>query len=179
MTHQVSTRTIQRKIHKFCKHLRIAPKKPYLRPQYFEWRLAFAQAHRHWTIKDWAWVVWMDESAFELGKKVDWVRVWRTPQEKWNFENLAVKASWYGGHFVRRSWMEQAPWICGHHCLLLMEDNAPIHTARASTDWQDWHKIQKLDWPAHSPDLNPIKNVWKTMKSQMSKLYQPQTVEEL
>ncbi|MBW0560301.1 hypothetical protein O181_100016 [Austropuccinia psidii MF-1] len=72
------------------------------------------------------------------------------------------------------AWMEQAPWICGHHRLLLMEGNAPIHT-----DWQDWHEIQKLDWTAHSPDLNPIKNVWKTMKSQISKLYQPQTVDEL
>ncbi|MBW0591868.1 hypothetical protein O181_131583 [Austropuccinia psidii MF-1] len=77
------------------------------------------------------------------------------------------------------AWMEQAPWIRGRERILLMEDNAPIHTARASTDWRNRHDIQKLDWPAHSPDLNPIKNVWKTMKSQISKLYQPQTVDEL
>ncbi|MBW0593789.1 hypothetical protein O181_133504 [Austropuccinia psidii MF-1] len=77
------------------------------------------------------------------------------------------------------AWMEQAPWICGCHCLLLMEDNAPIHTAQASTDWQNWHDIIKLDWPAHSPDLNPIKKVWKAMKSQISKLYQPQMVDGL
>ncbi|MBW0460350.1 hypothetical protein O181_000065 [Austropuccinia psidii MF-1] len=77
------------------------------------------------------------------------------------------------------SWMEQAPWICGHQGLLLMEDNALIHTSCASTNWQNQHKIQKLDWPEHLPDLNPIENVWKKMKSQISKLYQPQTVEEL
>ncbi|MBW0567034.1 hypothetical protein O181_106749 [Austropuccinia psidii MF-1] len=64
------------------------------------------------------------------------------------------------------AWMEQAPFICGRHHLLLMEDNSPIHT-----DWRDWL--------SHSPNLNPIKNVWKTMKSQISKLYQPQTVEKL
>ncbi|MBW0576537.1 hypothetical protein O181_116252 [Austropuccinia psidii MF-1] len=75
--------------------------------------------------------------------------------------------------------MEQAPWICGCQCILLMEDNAPIHTARASTNWRNRHDIQKLNWPAHSPDLNPIENIWKTMKSQISKLYQPQTVDEL
>ncbi|MBW0521436.1 hypothetical protein O181_061151 [Austropuccinia psidii MF-1] len=72
------------------------------------------------------------------------------------------------------AWMEQAPCICGPHFLLLMEENSPIHT-----DSQNRHNIQKLDWPAHSPDLNPIKSVWKTMKSQISKLYQPQMVEEL
>ncbi|MBW0569912.1 hypothetical protein O181_109627 [Austropuccinia psidii MF-1] len=75
------TRTIQRKIHKLGKHSRIAPKKPYLRPQDFQCCLAFAQAHRHWTINNWAWVVWTDESAFKLGKKVNRVRVWRTPRE--------------------------------------------------------------------------------------------------
>ncbi|MBW0565231.1 hypothetical protein O181_104946 [Austropuccinia psidii MF-1] len=77
------------------------------------------------------------------------------------------------------AWMEQAPWIHGRHRLLLMEDNAPIHTAQARTDWRNWHNIIKLNWPAHSPDLNPIENVWKAMKSQISKLYQPQMVEEL
>ncbi|MBW0591080.1 hypothetical protein O181_130795 [Austropuccinia psidii MF-1] len=90
MTHTVSTQTIQQEIHKLGKHSRIAPRKPYLRPQDFQQRLAFTQAHRHWTINEWARVIWTDESAFELGKKVDRVRVWRTPQEKWNLENLAV-----------------------------------------------------------------------------------------
>ncbi|MBW0516265.1 hypothetical protein O181_055980 [Austropuccinia psidii MF-1] len=41
----------------------------------------FPTSPRHWTINDWAWVFWKDESAFELGKKVNRVQVWRTPQE--------------------------------------------------------------------------------------------------
>ncbi|MBW0544715.1 hypothetical protein O181_084430 [Austropuccinia psidii MF-1] len=90
MTHQVLTRTIQREIHKLGKQSEIAPKKPYLWPQDFQQRLAFAQAHRHWIINDWAWVVWIDQSAFGLGKKVDWVQIWRMPQEKWKLENLSV-----------------------------------------------------------------------------------------
>ncbi|MBW0493403.1 hypothetical protein O181_033118 [Austropuccinia psidii MF-1] len=75
--------------------------------------------------------------------------------------------------------IEQEPWIRGRHQLLLMEDNAPIHTAAFSNQWRKQNGILKMEWPAHSPDLNPIKNIWKLMKSQISKLYQPQNLEEL
>ncbi|MBW0584761.1 hypothetical protein O181_124476 [Austropuccinia psidii MF-1] len=60
-----------------------------------------------------------------------------------------------------------------------MEDNAPIHTATFSNQWRKRNGILKMDWPAHSPDLNPIENIWKSMKSQIAKLYQPQTLDEL
>ncbi|TDG96955.1 hypothetical protein EPR50_G00234530 [Perca flavescens] len=34
---------------------------------------------------------------------------------------------------------------------------APAHTARSTKTWFDAHAITVLDWPANSPDLNPIK----------------------
>ncbi|MBW0561094.1 hypothetical protein O181_100809 [Austropuccinia psidii MF-1] len=77
------------------------------------------------------------------------------------------------------SQMEQEPWIMGKHRLIVMEDNAPIHTETLSNQWRQQHGIQKMQCPAHSPDLNPIKNVWKIMKTAISKLYQPQTIDEL
>ncbi|MBW0470904.1 hypothetical protein O181_010619 [Austropuccinia psidii MF-1] len=36
-----------------------------------------------------------------------------------------------------------------------------------------------MEWPEHSPDLNPIENIRKSMKRQILKLYQPQNLEEL
>ncbi|MBW0503241.1 hypothetical protein O181_042956 [Austropuccinia psidii MF-1] len=79
--------------------------------------------------------------------------------------------------FIKK--MEKAPWIQGQHCLLLKEDNTPIHTAAFSNQWHKQNRILKMEWPAQSPDLNPIENIWKSMKSQISKLYQPQMLDGL
>ncbi|MBW0465448.1 hypothetical protein O181_005163 [Austropuccinia psidii MF-1] len=75
--------------------------------------------------------------------------------------------------------METAPWIMGFHKLIIMEDNTPIHTENLSNQLFEEHCINKMIWPAHSPDLNPIENIWKKMKSSIFKLYQPQSVQEL
>lgn len=44
------------------------------------------------------------------------------------------------------------------------QDNAPIHKSRSSMEWLRTHGIRTVQWPAHSPDMNPIEHVWKKMK---------------
>src|ERR1700712_3321458 len=48
---------------------------------------------------------------------------------------------------------------------LFQQDNAKIHMALASQKWSEEYGIWVIDWPAHSPDMNPIEHVSRAMKA--------------
>ncbi|KAI4901938.1 hypothetical protein NFI96_021235 [Prochilodus magdalenae] len=63
---------------------------------------------------------------------------------------------------------------------LLMQDNARPHVAGVCQQFLQDEGIEAIDWPARSPDLNPIEHIWDIMSRSITQRHvAPQTIQEL
>ena len=51
--------------------------------------------------------------------------------------------------------------------MIFPHDNTSSHTADIVEEWFQRYGIRRLDWPARSPDMNIIEDVWNKMKYEM------------
>ncbi len=66
-------------------------------------------------------------------------------------------------HFM----LPSADKLYGDADFIFQQDVAPAHTATGTKSWFNDHGVTVLDWPANSPDLNPIENIWCIVKRKM------------
>ncbi|GFV44280.1 transposable element Tcb1 transposase [Trichonephila clavipes] len=56
---------------------------------------------------------------------------------------------------------------------VLMDDNARPHRADIVDEYLESEGIARMAWPAYSPDLNPIQNLWEVLGCAVSARFPP------
>jgi transposase len=169
-------------------------------------RISFAEGYSRWTEDDWSRVMFSDETHFYLrhhGREY----VQRPPgtaldpkyTRKEN-EQLKGKVSLWGcicanglGHaelYVDTLDARRYQTILGLNLISsahlfwptgqwwYQQDNATQHNAETSQAWFHNHGIDVIEWPAWSPDLNPIEELWNDLKKRVYGRH-PKSMEEL
>jgi transposase len=109
------------------------------------------------------WMFWGSFAGKTKGPAVFWEKDWgNITSESYREHVVPLIDGWIR---LRRqhNWAEE---------LILMQDNAPCHTAQATLQDFAERRIRFIRWPAFSPDLNPIETVWNWMKDWIDTNYE-------
>ncbi len=82
------------------------------------------------------------------------------------FSEYTVNAAIYQ-EILEHFMLPSADKLYGDADFIFQQDLAPAHTAKGTKSWFNDHGVTVLDWPANSPDLNPIENLWCIVKRKM------------
>lgn len=194
---QVSAKTAKRRLKRFQIHSRRPRKGVLLTQRHKTARLQWARLNRHRNIRTWRRIYWTDESRYGVHHVDGRIRVWRRSHEKYLPECMIAKVQGRGGTLmvwggfshdhklplqivrgnmnsfryrdeildtvVRPHFQAHA-----HERPILMDDNAPAHRAGRIDQYKATHNIVSLDWPALSPDLNPVEHIWDWLQRAMN-----------
>ncbi|EUC61983.1 transposable element Tcb2 transposase, partial [Rhizoctonia solani AG-3 Rhs1AP] len=193
----VSAETVRRRLRELGIKNYARRRVPLLTKRHLKARRDWAQDHATWSARDWRRVVFSDESKFKIFGGDGPLRCWRRPGLALDPRYTRKTVKHGGGSImvwgcITADGVGRLHRIDGRltavrytqilenellgtmreHSLfprrtIFQHDNDPKHTAIHTRNWLTTHRLSVLPWPANSPDMNPIENVWDYLDRQL------------
>lgn len=197
--------TIRKRLRSFGLVSRRMIKKPLLTRKQRNARVVWCREHKSWTEDQWKNVFFSDESKIEMTYHAGNTRVrrysWEADRPWCQLPTVKHPASlmiWSGfssreigylhlcektvdtKEYVKILRTRVIPYQNRFFDkdMIFQDDSAPAHRSKVTTAFKAANGIVSLPWPANSPDLNPVENLWRILKMKVNS-YRPRTKSEL